>query len=100
MFNNEDFVEKEKVLGTQLVAHCYFLDTRSGESVGGSLVGIVPAGSTFTSTSGICAWAGAAVATRGERPRHSLPSLPENETLELENYRTGRKKTNRPQHSC
>lgn len=70
--------------------HCFILSgTRSGESVGGSLVGTVPNGSISTSTSGTCTWAGAAVETLGERPRHFLPSLLENEPCTLSSNITG-----------
>ena len=57
----------------------YFSDTRSGGSVGGSLDGIVPGGFTFTTVSGTCAWAGEEAEILGEKPKHFLPLLQENE---------------------
>ena len=55
---------------------CYFPGTRSGESAGGFLVGIVPSGFIFTDVSGTFTWAGEEVEMLGERLRHSLHLLP------------------------
>ena len=52
-----------------------FPGTRSGESAGGFLVGIVPSGFIFTDVSGTFTWAGEEVEMLGERLRHSLHLL-------------------------
>lgn len=51
-----------------------FPGTRSGESAGGSLVGIVSGGSIFTVMNGSFIWE--EVQMFGESPRHSLRLLP------------------------
>lgn len=54
----------------------HFPGTGGGESAGGSLVGVVPGGSTFTGVSGTFTWAGEEVGMLGETPRHFLRLLP------------------------
>lgn len=61
----------------------YFPGIRSGESAGGSLVGIVPSGFTFTGVSGTFTWAGEEVEMFGKRLRHSLRLLPGTEPSHL-----------------
>lgn len=51
---------------------CYFLGIRSGEFVGGFLVGIVFSGFIFIDVSGIFIWVGEEVEMFGERLRYFL----------------------------
>ena len=67
---------------------CYLPGTRSGESAGGFLVGIVPGGFIFTDVSGTFTWAGEEVEILGERLRLSLRLLPGAERQQI-NCRIG-----------
>ena len=74
---SNNYIHPRALLKFNLWLHFFhFPGTRSGESAGGSLVGIVPGGSIFSDMSGTFTWALEEVEMVGESPRHSLRLLP------------------------